>query len=574
MQIHTDQHGRKLTLLRVVGKGGFGEVYEALVHTSTGLSRRVAVKLLRGDLADSDDALLRLNDEAQLLTHLRHPVVVGVEDLVKLEDRTALISEFIDGCDLSSAMPMPPRAALEVISKVAEALAAAWDQRGPDGSPLRIVHRDIKPGNIRLGPHGVVKLLDFGIARSETMVRAAKTGTGLMVGSVGYMAPERWLGEPDSHPGDVFALGCVLYAALAGEPLYKDMTPAAQVGASYTQERLNDFIESRLEDLPRGGARALSLLRDMLAHAPADRPTAAQVAERALTLAARSRGQSLLEWSSQLSASPSIRDDERVDSSWVEGPGGFRRIGSTTNETMERPVASEPPAKKVTPQRKPRRGLLIGLVSLGLIGVGALALISVAAAAIFATSGADLSEISWPGSEPSDPEHVTMPPTDSEAEEPEAAAHAEEPPDQAEPEPVPTPAEAEPTRIRQPQASTSPDASRRSSPATQDSNGSRGASASEIQAGPSLLTAPPSPTAPAAEPPSARATVTVDSAVPVRLRSSAGLAEPGAVPPGRYTVQASFAHGAWTDTLTVDLVEGQTVAVRCNQRFRRCAEVQ
>lgn len=577
VQTLTDHHGRRLILQRIVGRGGFGEVYEASVHTSTGLSRRVAVKLLRADLNDSDDALLRLNDEAQLLTHLRHPVVVGVEDLVKLGERTALISEYIDGCDLSAAMPMPPRAALQVVSKVAEALAAAWDQRGPDGQPLRIVHRDIKPGNIRLGPHGVVKLLDFGIARSETMVRAAKTGTGMMIGSMGYMAPERWLGRPDSHPGDVFALGCVLYAALAGQPLYRDMAPAAQVGTCIDAERLESFVEGRLSDLPREASRGLSLLRDMLAHDPDARPTASQVASRALSLAGRCRGQSLLEWSVRLEGVNQASPSDRIDSSWIEGPDGFRQVGQahdSSAQTLEAPrvlASSEAPTER-SPASRRRVGALLALVGGGgLLLALFLALIGVAGGALFAFGGAELGGVVWPEPEPEAPSSsaviepaagVEVRPLDSPVDE---ARQPQPQPQAAPPQPDPQPDPPATTPSPSAPGAATPDSSgapRRTSPAFDDPTGSPGAPALSEPEPPAIEQV----AAPAGE-------VQVDSAVPVRLKGPDGLAEPGRVPEGRYSVQASFAHGAWTDTVTIRVAEGETVRVRCDQRFRRCREL-
>ena len=158
----------------LLGKGGFGEVYLAEMNTSGGLARKVAIKLLHAGLdAEASQAVERLRDEGRMLAVLAHPSVLGIVDVITLEQRVALVTEYVDGEDLDGCFSahIPPRALVQVIGEVASALSAAWTE-------LQLVHRDIKPANIRVGRHGQVKLLDFGIASTDQLTRAAKTGIG------------------------------------------------------------------------------------------------------------------------------------------------------------------------------------------------------------------------------------------------------------------------------------------------------------------------------------------------------------------------------------------------------------
>ncbi|MBN2800628.1 MAG: serine/threonine protein kinase, partial [Deltaproteobacteria bacterium] len=185
-----------------LGAGGFGEVYRADMTTTGGLTQVVAVKMLRSGLAPASQSVERLRDEGRMLARLQHPVVLGVHDMTVMEGRVALVTEYVEGQDLDACFtgeaPLPSRALLQVIGQVADALYSAWEA-------LCLVHRDIKPSNIRLGTHGQVKLLDFGIARSEQGDREAHTATNMMVGSLPYMAPERFATADIQPAADVFA---------------------------------------------------------------------------------------------------------------------------------------------------------------------------------------------------------------------------------------------------------------------------------------------------------------------------------------------------------------------------------
>jgi serine/threonine-protein kinase len=263
---------RRYKILETLGVGGFGTVYRAELTGVGGFAKLVAVKVLNADVAAVDDVARRLRDEARMLGLLRHQSIVGVDSLVKLGNRWAIVMEYVEGVDLRAvrdAGGMPPGAALMVLIEVAAALHVAYDRPTRSGKPLKLLHRDIKPANIQVTPIGEVKVLDFGIARAEFQEREAVTQS-LSYGTIQYMAPER-MDQEDSHAGDVYALGAVFYEIVTGLKLGR---------TSLRPERHATFVETSLakltEKVPNG--RVLSIVRRCLAFEPFDRPSAREVA--------------------------------------------------------------------------------------------------------------------------------------------------------------------------------------------------------------------------------------------------------------------------------------------------------
>jgi serine/threonine-protein kinase len=156
-----------------------------------------------------------------------------------------------------------------------------------------VVHRDIKPSNVRLTPEGEVKVLDFGIARADFSGREAKTGR-VRYGSIGYMSPERLLGEPEVPEGDVFAVGCVLFELITGTALGR-----VELGPDQQVEQVKEARSKLVAALEEGGAGAVSeelggLLEETLAYKPEGRPKAAHVADRLRRAGRKLEGEDLV----------------------------------------------------------------------------------------------------------------------------------------------------------------------------------------------------------------------------------------------------------------------------------------
>lgn len=213
----------------LIARGGMGEVHRAY---DTQHDRVVAVKLLAAHLAGDVEFRRRFEREARAAARLREPHVIPIHAYGEIDGRLYLDMRLVDGEDLSAALaargPMSPAAAVDVIGQVAGALAAAHAEG--------LVHRDVKPSNVLIDPGGFVYLVDFGIARS--MAKTADiTRTGIPIGTVAYMAPERLLpdGRAD-HRSDVYSLACLLFQCLAGVPPFPDENPLALMQAHLHRE--------------------------------------------------------------------------------------------------------------------------------------------------------------------------------------------------------------------------------------------------------------------------------------------------------------------------------------------------
>ena len=213
-------------LLRLLGKGGMGEVYLADKVGSAGVAVRCVVKTIIS--ASGSDAQFRdlFLNEARIVSQLRHPNIVSVLDVGQAADRLYLAMEWIDGLDATGLLvrastqkaDLPLRHVLYILRDTLQGLHHAHTAVSPDGVPLRIVHRDISPGNILISRQGAVKLADFGVALGET---ARNQGAGRnLAGKPHYFAPELWVGEPASIQTDIFALGVTFYEMLSLRPLF------------------------------------------------------------------------------------------------------------------------------------------------------------------------------------------------------------------------------------------------------------------------------------------------------------------------------------------------------------------
>lgn len=202
-----------------IGTGGMATVWRA---KDTLLGRFVAIKRLLPHLADDPVAAQRFNREAQAAAGLSHPGIVTVFDSGEDEEGPFIVLELIEGPTLADHLaetgPLDPAKVVAIVSQVASALDHAHAQG--------VVHRDIKPANVILEPGGRARLADFGIARTIEDP-ATITGSGELVGTITYLAPEILSGQPATPVSDVYSLGAVTYELLAGRPPYQAETPAA-----------------------------------------------------------------------------------------------------------------------------------------------------------------------------------------------------------------------------------------------------------------------------------------------------------------------------------------------------------
>lgn len=272
-----------ISLLRVLGQGGFGKVFLAEMASSNGFAQRVAVKVLHPEYQRNPKLLTRLIDEARMLGVLNHQNIVKVHDVCEVDGQAAIIMEYVQGHSLSALLKESPISwgeAWQIIADCAIALAAAFVAVHPvHGSALQLIHRDVKPSNILLSSSGTVKLLDFGIAKMNG-VRESKTSTHQM-GTERYMAPEQWMENQSSSAVDVYSLG-----RTALELMYGNMLPRPPL----ERERYNQTILTLIQEVPSDGIPQIladtgrELLWSMLSYDPQERPSIAQVADRALAL--------------------------------------------------------------------------------------------------------------------------------------------------------------------------------------------------------------------------------------------------------------------------------------------------
>src|SRR6195256_1492125 len=205
-------------VLSLLGQGGMGEVYRA---RDTTLKRDVALKVLPATFLRDHERMARFQREAEVLASLDHPNIGHIHGIVDSEDSRGLVLALIEGptlADRIEAGPLPQEEAIAIAKQIIEALEYAHD-RG-------VVHRDLKPANVKITPEGVVKVLDFGLAKvledesPETSIANSPTLTmghtraGVILGTAAYMSPEQAVGRAVDRRTDIFSFGAVLYEML------------------------------------------------------------------------------------------------------------------------------------------------------------------------------------------------------------------------------------------------------------------------------------------------------------------------------------------------------------------------
>ncbi len=260
----------KYRLVARLGRGGMAEVFLAFVAGPAGFRKPVVIKRILADLQSDDRLVQMFFDEARLVARLNHPHVVQTYEVGELEGRHFLAMEYLEGQPLHRVlrvcarrhMTIPPSIAVRIAVDALDALQYAHDLRDFDGTPLGVVHRDVSPQNIFVTYDGVVKLLDFGIAKSVTQV--VQTRTGAIKGKYAYISPEQARGGDVDARADLWAMGIVLWESLVGQRLFKGETDIATLEASLRGPipRLSEALPGSSSLLCRVLDRALSRDRD------------------------------------------------------------------------------------------------------------------------------------------------------------------------------------------------------------------------------------------------------------------------------------------------------------------------
>ncbi|MGI5321856.1 Stk1 family PASTA domain-containing Ser/Thr kinase [Actinomadura nitritigenes] len=241
-----------------IARGGMATVY---VARDLRLDRTIAIKVMHAGLASDEDFVARFIGEAKAAAALSHPNVVAVYDQRSDGEHVFLVMEYVPGRTLRDALTelgrLGPRAALEIMQPVLAALGAAHR--------AGLVHRDVKPENVLICEDGTVKVADFGLARAESASKMTKTG--MIIGTVGYLAPEQVLQGTADVRSDVYAAGIMLFELLTGRLPHQADTPLA-----VAYKHVNEVVPPPSSVVPGIPQRVDELVTDATSHDPARRP--------------------------------------------------------------------------------------------------------------------------------------------------------------------------------------------------------------------------------------------------------------------------------------------------------------
>lgn len=367
-------------LVRLLGSGGMGVVWQAWDER---LQRRVALKMLRTqpELTEQERevATRRAMREARITAGLHHPHAVTVYDVVEHEGQPCIVMQLVESTPLSTLLrehgSFSPRETARIGAQVASALAAAHR--------LRIVHRDVKPGNILIAEDGSALISDFGI--SHALGDASITATGMMHGTPAYLAPEVARGGESSFASDVFSLGSTLYTMLEGTPPFG--TESNAIALLHKVARGHYPAPTRADGLA-------PLLEEMLSGDPDRRPDMISVASRLSILYEGTRTADASELPTVplgAAASPSEREELVAETERLEEPTAPTEqvpepaaSPSLSWLVQHHPTAPAPGAgdSESAPRHRRRTGALLGVLLL----VGILALAAVVLPAVVRTN--------------------------------------------------------------------------------------------------------------------------------------------------------------------------------------------
>ena len=251
----------KYEILALLALGGTAEIYLARTHGTSGFEKYVVVKCLHDHLADDPDFVKMFLDEARIGAMFDHSNVVQTFELGEYENRYYMVMEFLAGLSLAMVVRraaerlpgglMPVPLVLNIAAQSCAGLHYAHE-RTVNGKPMNLVHRDISPQNLVISFEGVVKVVDFGIARAE--LRETKTKAGTIKGKFAYMSPEQCVANAVDRRTDVFALGVIVHELLTGRRLFKRNSPyetyqAVLECAVEKPSKINNQLDPALDDI-------------------------------------------------------------------------------------------------------------------------------------------------------------------------------------------------------------------------------------------------------------------------------------------------------------------------------------
>ena len=338
---------RTLTPTETIGSGAFGTVYKANLTSEKGFSRTVAVKVVLQDHADKEMFIKRMRDEARLLGLLQDDQILKVIDLFQINERDAIIMEYIDGIDLSQAVnkgQLPPfRAVMEIGAMVAGTLDRAHNARHPrSNEPLGVVHRDVKPANVMMSSSGSLKLLDFGIAQAKFAARESTTGQ-MVLGTLNYMAPDYIITGEVTPALDVYGIGLTIFELVTGKLFGQP---------KLREDKHNLRLKEQLGLVEPLNSDLANLLAGMLHWDPTARPTCKEVESALLILADELRGPGLRRYAAEvvpkiLSGRAATPDTEQILGKTLKV--GASSLPQPSQDSVEPEVSEAPEAPEHVP---------------------------------------------------------------------------------------------------------------------------------------------------------------------------------------------------------------------------------
>jgi serine/threonine protein kinase len=337
-------------ILGVLGAGGMGRVYKVRNVIS---DRVEAMKVLLPDLAGRQELASRFLREIKVLAALNHPNIAALRTALTLDNQLVMIMEYVEGTTLAARLaqgPIPPSEAINYINQALDALSYAHGQN--------VIHRDIKPSNMMLTPQGVVKLMDFGIARSGK--DPALTVAGTTMGSAYYMSPEQVRGEVVDNRSDVYSVGVSLYEMVTGQRPFQSNSDLS-IMAAHLQQTPKPPIELRPE-LPEG---LNDIIMTAMAKNPAERFQSADAFRTALKTVGA--GWAVAQPGLQVPAAPMRPAEATVSSPYgfaaasLERPSVAPALTPTPAPPQTQPV---PSVLELSQRQSSHRGVYMGLGAL------------------------------------------------------------------------------------------------------------------------------------------------------------------------------------------------------------------